>query len=114
MTINTMLLEMQTNGLPYEDYLLTPHWKRTRLKALKHAGFKCQLCGDNGNHLEVHHNNYECLWQEKLSDLIVLCPECHARHHAAIGLQETHVGIVCPHCGKELAARVELVGEVVV
>jgi len=112
MTIEIPVLEVYTRGLPYEEYLLTEHWKATRLKALRNAGHKCQLCGQNSRRLEVHHNCYKNLWREKASDLVVLCSECHARHHAAIGIHETHVGMVCPHCGKELAVRVELVGEV--
>lgn len=106
------VLDIYTRGLPYEEYLLTPHWKETRIKALRAAGYKCQLCGEHDVQLEVHHNTYENLWNEKPNDLIVLCDDCHSRHHAKLGLQRTHVGIVCPHCGKELAARVELVGEV--
>lgn len=65
----------------YTEYLRTKHWKKTRLKAIKRADYKCQLCGTREYSLNVHHNSYNNLYHEKKSDLIVLCRVCHARHH---------------------------------
>jgi len=28
-------------------------------------------------YLEVHHSNYECLYNERFDDVYVLCEECH-------------------------------------
>ena len=65
----------------YEMYLLTKHWKKIRLKALKRNKYKCQLCGTRKYTLDVHHNSYEHLYWEHRSDLIVLCRKCHYGAH---------------------------------
>lgn len=64
----------------YADYLQSDHWKQTRGKALKRAGYKCQLCAET-NGLQVHHNDYTRLGGELQTDLVVLCSECHKTHH---------------------------------
>ena len=66
--------------LPYQEYLQTDHWQETRKRALKRAGFKCQLCSSNGK-LHVHHRTYENLGNENNADLIVLCETCHGKFH---------------------------------
>lgn len=67
--------------IDYQLYLNSKHWKRTRLKAMKRAEWKCQLCGTRKDTLQVHHNCYKNLYWERKSDLIVLCRKCHAKHH---------------------------------
>jgi 5-methylcytosine-specific restriction endonuclease McrA len=64
----------------YRAYLQTSHWKEVRRSARKRAGGKCQLCSSRIR-LEVHHNNYECLWHETPQDVVVLCRRCHAKFH---------------------------------
>lgn len=66
--------------MPYGEYLQTDEWKKTRIAALKRAGFRCQLCS-NKEELNVHHNNYENRGCERNRDLIVLCKGCHANFH---------------------------------
>ena len=67
-------------NLPYEEYLLTEHWQEVRRGALKRAKHKCQLCNKSSN-LHVHHRTYENRGCEDISDVIVLCRECHEKHH---------------------------------
>jgi len=67
-------------AMPYREYLQTPEWQATRKKALRQAGYRCQLCHGEGV-LNVHHNNYTHLGCEAPVDLIVLCAPCHAKHH---------------------------------
>lgn len=64
----------------YKDYLESDHWKRLRKRKLYQSGNKCQLCGSKEN-LNVHHNTYENRGCEKDEDLVVLCNECHKKHH---------------------------------
>ncbi len=64
----------------YKEYLKTNHWQRVRKKALKRAGYKCQVCGYKQN-LEVHHNTYKNIWCEKPEDVVVLCWKCHKTFH---------------------------------
>lgn len=65
----------------YEEYLQSKHWKQIRAIMLNKFG-KCQVCGSIDN-LEVHHNSYEHVGEEKnhLEDLVVLCHDCHSLFH---------------------------------
>lgn len=67
----------------YAEYLKTDHWKLTRDKALKRAGYKCQICAETSR-LEVHHNDYSRLGGENRTDLVVLCSVCHKTHHGVL------------------------------
>jgi hypothetical protein len=67
--------------LPYHEYLRTPHWRNTRIRALQRAGYQCKRCETRGQRLEVHHLTYDRLGRERESDLTVLCEPCHAREH---------------------------------
>lgn len=65
---------------PYPQYLQTWHWRMTREAAIERAGGTCQLCGETAG-LQVHHNNYDSLFDERPEDLVVLCRHCHAKFH---------------------------------
>jgi uncharacterized protein YlaI len=45
---------------------------------LSEAHHECQICSEKKN-LDVHHKNYNHLWNEGYSDLLVLCRDCHKR-----------------------------------
>lgn len=62
--------------ISYGDYLETAHWRRIRFAAIWAAGGRCQLCRSEKD-LQVHHNNYDCLFHERPEDLAVLCGQCH-------------------------------------
>lgn len=64
----------------YKRYLRSPQWLEKRGEALQRAAKRCQLCGFT-EQLEVHHNTYEHLGDERPEDLVVLCSPCHRRHH---------------------------------
>ena len=66
--------------MPYSEYLKTNHWRALRIEKLKRAKFRCELCSDNFR-LQVHHKTYERRGCEWLSDLTVLCEDCHAKFH---------------------------------
>ena len=66
----------------HRQYLQTPIWKQKRLEILTYygCGCVCGRCGDYGN--DVHHKTYERVGGgELISDLEVLCSECHKAHH---------------------------------
>lgn len=67
----------------YQDYLRTDHWRSIRARKLQQSDYKCQLCGCKES-LEVHHNTYCRVGSEDMSDLIVLCRECHEKHHGRV------------------------------
>jgi 5-methylcytosine-specific restriction endonuclease McrA len=65
----------------YKKYLDSPSWKQTRKKVLRHAGYRCEICGANSG-LDVHHKTYEHVGYERQEELQVLCSSCHtAAHH---------------------------------
>ena len=66
--------------MPYGDYLQTDHWKIKREEALFAAIYRCQVC-NRGQRLHVHHRTYERRGCELLSDLTVLCEDCHELFH---------------------------------
>lgn len=69
------------NIMPYQEYLTTPHWQRTRDAARERAGNRCQLCNSPKKPLDTHHRTYERRGFEQPADLIVLCRSCHSKHH---------------------------------
>jgi 5-methylcytosine-specific restriction endonuclease McrA len=72
-------------------YLQTKEWRDKRLKALKRAGYACQIC-KAVDELDVHHNTYERLGREYLSDLVVLCRTCHDVFHERLPGKSSRVG----------------------
>jgi 5-methylcytosine-specific restriction endonuclease McrA len=68
--------------MPYRDYLRTPEWRSRRKWKLQQAGYRCQAtaCGSR-TRLQVHHLTYARRGEEALSDLMVLCDDCHRQVH---------------------------------
>ena len=62
--------------MTYQEYLKTDHWKTVSWAAKWHAGFACQICGSEKN-LQVHHRDYDSLYNERPEDVTVLCSRCH-------------------------------------
>ena len=84
----------------YLQYITSPAWKVKRQEkfcALPFEHHRCKICKDpEATHL--HHKTYKRLGREKLSDLILLCEECHAELHRRVraglsGLSKT-IGIM--------------------
>jgi len=68
----------------YNEYLNSEHWKNKR-KAKKLSN--C-ICGSNVR-LELHHKTYKRVGQERLSDLVWLCHDCHEKAHVLINEGKT-------------------------
>jgi hypothetical protein len=66
--------------MPYGQYLRTPHWRKVRDEALNRAQGRCALCNAT-DRLQVHHRTYERRGCERPADVVVLCDDCHGRHH---------------------------------
>lgn len=76
--------DMATKKLTYGEQLKHPKWQRKRLEALEKADFTCTGCYDNASTLHVHHKQYfkgRMAWEYELSELAVLCEECHSFQH---------------------------------
>ncbi len=67
-------------NMPYDLYLTTTHWERTRRRKIGAAMEQCEQCGRRDG-LEVHHLTYERIGEELPEDLQVLCPICHREAH---------------------------------
>jgi hypothetical protein len=55
-------------------------WYRKRQQAMDRAGNKCEECGSTWK-LEVHHNDYAHIGNERPEDLKVLCWHHHKLAH---------------------------------
>jgi 5-methylcytosine-specific restriction endonuclease McrA len=67
----------------YLRYLHSPHWQEKREQLMVLVGASCEFCGSPDD-LNVHHRTYENLGNESLSELAVLCKDCHADWHAGL------------------------------
>ena len=64
----------------YQAYLLSPEWKAKRELVFKKQGKRCREC-ETTKGLHVHHLTYERIFNERVSDLIVLCEKHHRYIH---------------------------------
>lgn len=64
----------------YHEYLKSAHWQHMREIAHEHYGGACCLCGSTDG-IDVHHRTYERKGKERLSDVTLLCRDCHRKFH---------------------------------
>jgi len=65
------------NNVQYRQYLKSAKWSNIRSDMLRYAKHQCQKCGAKNCILQVHHIDYENLYDEMPEDLEVLCKSCH-------------------------------------
>jgi len=63
----------------YLAYIKSERWQQKRRWTLSLANGVCQECGMRDAPLEVHHLTYERLGNERPTDLVVVCRECHKK-----------------------------------
>lgn len=67
----------------YGEYINSPDWRATRQRyldsKLPKECFGCFAPWQSGFHF--HHRTYKNLGAEKLSDIVPMCPGCHAMVH---------------------------------
>ncbi len=66
--------------MTYTEKLRDPRWQRLRLEIMQRDEFKCVLCGNPNETLEVHHKMYvklEYPWSYPKEWLCTLCSTCH-------------------------------------
>lgn len=68
----------------YYKYLKSKDWKDKREALFKVRGRVCERCLKNlkNQKADVHHKHYRNIFNEKLSDLEVLCRVCHIKEHS--------------------------------
>lgn len=79
---NELSRRVENLGWYRTTYLRSTHWKAFRTWALASRGEHCEDCGRKDT-IEVHHKHYGNLWHERLTDVVVLCSNCHRKRHWA-------------------------------
>lgn len=64
----------------YQKYIASAKWKKRRLAVIEARGGRCEQCGGR-ERLQVHHKSYAHLFNERDSELQVLCRACHVAKH---------------------------------
>lgn len=67
---------MNNHSPEYLAYLQSFTWHLKRHLRMIYAGHKCEICGSRKG-LECHHRTYIRLYRERISDLQILCEDCH-------------------------------------
>lgn len=65
-----------------KEYLRSAHWQEFVRVIREFWGNKCAMCNKPGK--DGHHRTYERLGYELLTDVILLCRECHDKHHSVL------------------------------
>lgn len=88
MSIDTEAVVNQAiRKIRYDDYLRSPRWALVRQEKLARSDYTCEACGYcpvlalEVIPLDVHHVTYENFGNEAMSDLQVLCRNCHQDAH---------------------------------
>ena len=72
------------------QHLQSVYWKALRKQRLALAKHKCELCGTKYN-LHLHHITYRRLTIELITDVRILCKECHQLQHDHYGYDRVTV-----------------------
>lgn len=70
----------------YARYLNSPEWQEKRKRVFIRSHGWCEGCGIKQAE-EVHHRNYDHLFDEYLFELLALCRKCHEKIH---GREDSH------------------------
>lgn len=70
----------------HRRYMESAQWKKLRAAVLERDNNECQACGSTET-LQCHHNTYERLGAENMSDLVTLCTRCHTNHHIELDME---------------------------
>jgi 5-methylcytosine-specific restriction endonuclease McrA len=69
--------------IDYESYIQSKDWRKVRERYfnsnMPQVCFACSKTKQPGFHL--HHKTYKRLGAEYLTDLMLLCPDCHTKIH---------------------------------
>lgn len=71
----------------YTKKLSHPKWQRKRLEIMQRDDFKCRICNDDENELNVHHLYYvsgKAVYEYDNECLVTLCEKCHTATHNEI------------------------------
>lgn len=69
----------------YHEYLRSESWRQKRVLVLRRANYVCEGCLKEPA-AQVHHLNYDHVFDELLFDLVAICDNCHAKAHGKDGV----------------------------
>ena len=72
--------KLTENQVAYREKFKDPRWQKCRLKILNRDDWACQLFGDKGSTLHVHHRYYTPKtdpWEYPDRAFVTLCEDCH-------------------------------------
>jgi 5-methylcytosine-specific restriction endonuclease McrA len=79
------------NGIDYNTYISSDTWRAKREKYfnsnMPQVCFACNAPKNKGFH--IHHKTYKRFGNEKINDLVLLCPKCHKECHKFHKLDST-------------------------
>lgn len=78
-----------SNESRYSELLRDPRWQKLRLEKMQACDWKCEVCGDGSEELNVHHLSYRKTscgemrepWRYEIQELQCLCKTCHTITH---------------------------------
>lgn len=65
----------------YADLMRSRHWQQVRRLAHQGKPAKCNVCGERGVPLDVHHLTYRTMWSRSTRALRLVCRRCHDEIH---------------------------------
>lgn len=77
-------LDLARKVVKKRQYMQSQKWRLLSNYIKVRDKHQCQLCNSK-QQLEVHHQTYENLFNEKEEDLITLCRNCHQQIHNKLG-----------------------------
>lgn len=87
----------------YNEYIQSDVWNKKRASVLEKNGKVCSKCGRTFN-LQVHHKNYDKEFGfEDMTDLMVVCQDCHNELHQDLDLFDNpEMAKRCTECNQEM------------
>lgn len=71
-----------SNYIEYKKYIQSPKWRKVRKKFFESKLPKdCFVCFRDDQILDLHHRTYARLGHERLTDLVLVCRDCHNEIH---------------------------------
>ena len=77
----------------YQDYLQSAEWREKRRMILDYWDNRCVVCNSDYK-VELHHRTYKRTGEEKLTDLVPLCKQCHMHITYRYTLTGTFISLV--------------------
>ncbi len=74
---------MSAHSLAYRERLCSADWSAIRRDRIIENRWRCEECGYLSYDLDLHHETYDRLGQERRQDLRLLCKVCHRRADTA-------------------------------